>query len=100
MDSSENFWNEVTEASEDSLKSAVVSATDVLASVHPIAFSCYYSVSEFGDAADYYLLTLQDAGLLSYNIIHEGGRLYDTISFLVKHQKTYKEMSETGTDEE
>ena len=100
VESSENFYHEVTEASEDSLKSAVVSATDVLASVHPIAFSCYYSVAEFGDAGDYYLLTLQDAGLLSYNIIHEGGKLYDTIYFLAKHQKRYSEVHETGTEEE
>ena len=55
---SEDFYDLVVEASSESLKGAVVSATEVMASVHPIAFSCYYSVSEFGDATDYYLLTI------------------------------------------
>ena len=59
-----------------------MSAEDVLASVHPIAFSCYYSLHEFGDAADYYFLTLKDPSLLSYNVIHEGGKIYDTMYFL------------------
>lgn len=78
----------------------MISAEDVLASVHPIAFSCYYSVHEFGDAADYYFLTLQDFSLLSYNVIHEGGKLYDTIFFLRKHHKAYDDLKVTGSEEE
>jgi hypothetical protein len=78
----------------------VLSAEDVLASVHPIAFSCYYSGHEFGDAADYYLLTLKDFSLLSYNVIHEGGKLYDTIYYLRKHQGEYTRIKREGTDEE
>jgi len=71
------------DASEPALQSAVLSAEDVMASVHPIAFSCYFSVHEFGDAADYYFLTLKNLSLLSYNVIHQGGKLYDTIFFLM-----------------
>ena len=41
-----------------------------LRAVHPITFSCYTSVSEFSMAGDYYVQTLENFSMLSYNVIH------------------------------
>ena len=68
--------------------------------VHPITFSCYTSVSEFGTAGEYYAETLENFSMLSYNVIHQMGPLYDTLYYTLKHQKTYANMTETYTEAE
>lgn len=42
------FRNQVKEGEEDDLANAAVSAENVLGAIHPIAFSCYTSIDEFG----------------------------------------------------
>ncbi len=57
----------------------------MLASVHPITFSCYESIFEFGKTADYYLDTMSNFSKVSYNLIHKMGDIYDTIFYLTRH---------------
>ena len=55
---------------EEALAEAVTSFEGFLRAVHPITFSCYTSVSEFSMAGDYYVQTLENFSMLSYNVIH------------------------------
>lgn len=89
-----NFYEEVMEASEESLHQAAFSFENVLNSVHPITFSCYMSVFEYAAAGDYYMETFSDANKILYNLIHHLGNIYDTFFYLIKHQKSDAEGSE------
>lgn len=88
------------QADEESLANATVSFEKILASVHPITYSCYSSWFEFGQAFDYYLTTLEDFSMLSYNVIHQLGNIYDTIHFTIKHHKAFSDVTEKGTEAE
>ena len=57
VDFSQSFVSDVKNASEPALADAAISAENILASVHPITFSCYESLFEYGDTADYYMET-------------------------------------------
>ena len=100
INSSIEFWDRVTYASEASLTDAAVKFEDILKTVHPIFYSCYHSGEEFGEAFDYYLLTLENFSLLLYNLVHHSGEIYDTIFFLIEHHKAYDLLSDTGTEEQ
>ena len=76
---------QVLNATEEALADAAVSAENVLAAVHPITYSCYMSVGEFGATGDYYMDTFSDFNKVSYNLIHQLGKIYDTIYYLTKH---------------
>ena len=47
VDQSKEFWADIKEATEESLANATDAFENILASVHPIAFSCYSSLDEF-----------------------------------------------------
>ena len=55
-----SLWDQLSDPTEENLYEATNSVEHVLASVHPITFSCYYSVSEFGATTDFYLDTLSN----------------------------------------
>ena len=82
---SRSFLKEIRNGTEPALAEAVVSFEEVLESVHPITFSCYESVFEFGNTADYYMETLSNFSKVSYNLIHKLGDIYDTIFYLTRH---------------
>ena len=50
----------MSDGSAENLQAAAISFENVLASVYPITFSCYTSIFEFGDTADYYMSTFTD----------------------------------------
>lgn len=84
-----SFRNQVKNASEESLALAAYSAENVLAAVHPITYSCYHSVGEFGETGNYYMDTFNDFSKISFNLIHKLGNIYDTVYFLTKHQSKF-----------
>ena len=53
-----SLWDQLSDPTEENLYEATNSVENVLASAHPITFSCYHSVTEFGKTSDYYLETL------------------------------------------
>ena len=77
------FWVQITDPTEENLYKASISVENVLASVHPITFSCYYSVYEFGTTGDYYMETIVDFQKISFNLVEKLGQIYDTIFFLL-----------------
>ena len=89
VDQSKEFVVDVKNATEESLSNATDAFENILASVHPISFSCYSSVDEFSDTWAYYLETFEDFSKISYNLVHKMGNLYDTIYYLRKHQQTF-----------
>ena len=100
VNSSIEFWDRISFGSESSMIDASLKFEDILESVHPIAYSCYFSIAEFGNALDYYLLTIEHFNLLMYNLIHHSGKIYDTVYYLINHHKSYDLLSETASDEE
>ncbi|TNV73062.1 hypothetical protein FGO68_gene338 [Halteria grandinella] len=52
-------------------------------SFDPITRSCYYSLFEYGKVVWTYLLTMTDINKLSYNFIHNLGRIYDATTDLI-----------------
>ena len=55
-----SLLEQLSDPTEENLYEATNSVENVLASAHPITFSCYHSVSEFGKTTDYYMETLSD----------------------------------------
>ena len=96
---SRSFVKEVKNGTEPELAKATVSFENILGSVHPITFSCYESVFEFGETADSYMETLSDFGKVSYNLIHKLGDIYDTIFYLTRHQETMSTLNDMTTAE-
>lgn len=88
------FIGQVKNGSEAQLAEAATSAENVLAAVHPITFSCYTSVSEFGETIDYYMDTFSDFNKVTYNLIHKLGAIYDTVYYLTKHQQKYDQLGD------
>ena len=43
-----SLWEQLSDPTQDNLYEATNSVENVLASAHPITFSCYHSISEFG----------------------------------------------------
>ena len=66
---------------------SAVSFEGILASVHPITFSCYRSFFEYGAASEQYVSTISNWRRMSYNMIHKAGKIYDTIFFLYLHHE-------------
>ena len=48
-------------------------------SVDPITRSCYYSLFDYGRIIWSYLLTMSDINKITYNFVHNLGRIYDAI---------------------
>jgi len=86
MDYSVAFVDQVKNPTAEELEKAAFSAENVLASIHPITYSCFTSAFEIGEAADYYVDSFADIKMIAYNIVHSLGNIYDTIYFLIKHQ--------------
>lgn len=86
VDQSKEFVHDVKNMTEESLFKATDAFENMLASVHPISFSCYSSIDEFSGTWEYYLDTFSDFNKISYNLVHKMGNLYDTIYYLRKHQ--------------
>ena len=55
-----SLWGQLSDPTKENLYEATNSVENVLASAHPITFSCYHSVSEFGKTTDYYMETLSN----------------------------------------
>jgi len=72
----------------DTLVSSAESFEAILGSVHPLLNSCYLGVFEYGQVAVHYKTTFTDFSHFFYNVIHSAGNTYDTIFYLLKHQKT------------
>ena len=79
------FRRQVKDPTEENLADAAVSAENVLEAVHPIAYSCYTSIDEFGQTSEYYMDTFSDFNKVSYNLIHKLGKIYDTVYYLTRH---------------
>lgn len=88
------FSEQVRNSSEEQLAAAAVSAENVLEAIHPITFSCYTSIFEFGATGDYYMDTFSDFNKVTYNMIHKLGNIYDTIYYLTKHQNNYDQLGD------
>lgn len=54
-------------------------------SVDPITRSCYFSLFEYGKVVWSYLLTMTDINKITYNFIHNLGRIYDAITDLIEN---------------
>jgi len=54
-----------------------------MVAVNPIAFSCYSSLFEFLTIFKHYIATVQDWRKLTYNLIHNLGKIYDNIDDLI-----------------
>ena len=83
------FKEQVKNPTNESLADAAVSFENILASAHPITFSCYMSLFEFESTASYYLETMSDFHKVLFNLVHKLGKLYDTIYFLTKHSQEH-----------
>ena len=66
--------------------------------MHPICFACWSSTEELEDALDYYSLTIHNASLLLYNLVHHAGKIYDSIFYLVAHHKAFDQVADAGTE--
>lgn len=55
----------------------------MLQAVDPIAFGCYATVFEFYNIALEYYYTVTSPRKLSYNVVHNLGRIYDDVTALV-----------------
>ena len=88
------FEEQVKNGTNAELQLAAFSFENILGSVHPIAFSCYESVYDFGSTGDYYMDTFSDFSKVTYNLIHKLGAIYDTIFYLTRHQEKYGDLDE------
>ena len=87
INSSMNFIDQVASTHNETLMESAVSFEGILASVHPITFSCYRSFFEYGAATEQYVATISNWRRMLYNMIHKAGRIYDTIFFLYLHHE-------------
>ena len=87
VEKSVQFIDELRTATNESLNSSAESFESILRSLHPITFSCYHSVFEYGDVGIMYYEAIADGLQLLYNIIHKLGNIYDCTFFLVKHHR-------------
>ena len=55
----------------------------MLMAVNPIAFACYYSVSEYANIVLDYVYTILNVNELVYNVIHNAGFIYDAVTALI-----------------
>ena len=94
------FWDQVSDPTEDNLYKAPISVENVLASAHPITFSCYHSVGEFGVTGDVYVSTLKSAQKIGFNVVEKAALIYDTIFFLTLHHEKAVNLGEMNDDEQ
>ena len=55
----------------------------IMQSVNPIAFACYFSGFEYYQVLVDYFSTITDINKLTYNVFHNAGPIYDTVTDLV-----------------
>jgi hypothetical protein len=55
----------------------------MIQAVNPIAFACYFSGFEYAQVLVDYFYTVIDLNKLAYNIFHNAGPIYDTVTDLV-----------------
>lgn len=55
----------------------------MIRSVHPIAFACYYSGFEYYQILLDYFYTIIDVNKLIYNVFHNAGHIYDSVTNLI-----------------
>ena len=60
---------------------------NILQTVYPVTFSCYYGVVEYKIASKQYVETVKTPKKILNNLIKNAGKLYDSIFFLVKWVK-------------
>ena len=94
------FWNQVSDPTEENLYKATGSVENVLASAHPITFSCYHSVDEFSVTGDLYVDTISSAQKVGYNLVEKAALIYDTIFFLALHHQKAVLLSEMNEDDQ
>ena len=83
---SQELYGEMWQTSNDTLmEESAINFQEVLETVHPIAFSCYYAYFEYEDTLDSYTDNFGDNEVMIYNAVHKLGLLYDTLYFLKKH---------------
>lgn len=101
IDKTVQMIDELRTATNETLNSSAETFESILGSLHPITFSCYHSVFEYGDVGIMYGEAIVDGLQLLYNIIHKLGKLYDCTFFLVKHHKDnpFKFVNEEGKKE-
>lgn len=99
VDQSKEFVIDVKNATEESLANATDAFEAILASVHPITYSCYSSVDEFGETSDHYMETFSSFSKITYNLVHKLGNIYDTIFYLLQHQQKYSLLAEESEEE-
>jgi hypothetical protein len=72
-----NSKNIYGEYQDEYFAEAGYSTYDILKSVDPIIFSCYYSLFEYYIAMSIYQRTGKDINKLTYNFAHNLGNIYD-----------------------
>ena len=70
------------------------STYDILQSVDPIIFSCYYSLFEYFIAVQIYQETGKDINKLTYNFAHNLGNIYDMTEEAIIRSMDIKESYE------
>ena len=55
----------------------------MLQAVNPIAFACYFSGFEYIQVLLDYFYTVTDINKLAYNLFHNAGPIYDTVTDLI-----------------
>lgn len=76
------------------LSESAVDFEHILASVHPIVFGCYSSVSEFGSVTLSYVDTFKNWQNMLVSVVKKGGDLYDVIKYIVDDISGFKGITE------
>lgn len=92
------FSQYVQNSDYDTMVKSAESFEAMIAAIHPITESCWFGLFEYGQTGQHYGKTFMDFSHLTYNMIHNAGKVYDTIFYLLKHQKTHSELKGTSDD--
>lgn len=71
--------NSTAQREDGNLTLAAYSRNDVIKSVDPIIFSCYFTLFEYAGSMGVYVGTLTHVDRLLYNIAHNLGNIYDLV---------------------
>lgn len=91
---SQDFRNYIRDGTPEAYNQSAVSFENVLGSIHPITYSCFMAFNDLSTSEGGYAGTITDFRKLSYNMIHEMGKIYDTFYYMQKHQQKYGEVKE------
>lgn len=75
-----------------SLNASATSFEEILGTVYPITFSCYYSLFEFYETGVLYASTFQSFSQIAYNMVHKLGVIYDSIYYVTIHHSKKSEL--------